>query len=208
MTYLRLSDFFVLSEAFTFFPVCCSRSSSLRESRGEKNLVFSYVEHNLSYRHFSSTLQKSEALLYGERLITRAQLWEEVDWTPYHNKGCTNIQKTMQLHNLYRQKQNQSLYRPGEAVRVPGGWGSQMFRRSEHECGKVVSPKHRPPLPLGNIPGTHLGYRLSWPQGHSATERIISKKNSNDTIANRIRDLPVCSAVLQTTTPTLVPVLH
>jgi len=25
-----------------------------------------------------------------------------------------------------------------------------------HECGKVVSPTHRPPLPPGNIPGSHF----------------------------------------------------
>jgi hypothetical protein len=35
--------------------------------------------------------------------------------------------------------------------------------------------------------------RLSRPQGHSATGRIISLKNSNDTIGNQTRDLPVCS---------------
>ena len=34
------------------------------------------------------------------------------------------------------------------------------------------------------------------PQDHSAAGRIISIKNSNDTIGNRTRDLPSCSAVL------------
>ena len=51
--------------------------------------------------------------------------------------------------------------------------------------GKVVSPTHRPPLPPGNASGTHFCYRLSRPLGHSAIGRIMSMKNSNDTIWNR-----------------------
>jgi hypothetical protein len=31
-----------------------------------------------------------------------------------------------------------------------------LLRQSAHEGGKVVSPTHRPPLPPGNIPGTHF----------------------------------------------------
>jgi hypothetical protein len=52
-----------------------------------------------------------------------------------------------------------------------------MSRQSAHEIGSV-SPKHRPPLPPGNIPGTHFCYRLSQPQGNSAAGRIMSMKNS------------------------------
>jgi hypothetical protein len=72
---------------------------------------------------------------------------------------------------------------------------SQILRQSAHEGCKVVSPTHRPPLPQGNIPGTHFCHRMSRPKGHSATGKIISMKKSSDTIGNRSRDLPVCSAV-------------
>jgi hypothetical protein len=73
--------------------------------------------------------------------------------------------------------------------------GKKWWRQSPYS-GKVVSPKHRPSLPPGNISGTHFCSRLGLPKGHSAAERIMSIKNS-DTIGNRSRDLPVCSAVPQ-----------
>ena len=59
--------------------------------------------------------------------------------------------------------------------------------------------------PPGNIPGTHFRLRLSQPQGHSAAGRIMSIKNSNDTVGNRTRDLPTCGAVPQPTAPPRAP---
>jgi NADH:ubiquinone oxidoreductase subunit 5 (subunit L)/multisubunit Na+/H+ antiporter MnhA subunit len=46
-----------------------------------------------------------------------------------------------------------------------------------------------------NIPGTSLCYWLSRAQGQNAAERIMSIKNSNETIGNRTRDLTACGAV-------------
>jgi hypothetical protein len=45
---------------------------------------------------------------------------------------------------------------PRLALRVQGGSGSQVSRKSTHEDCKVVSITHRPPLPFRKLPGTHF----------------------------------------------------
>ena len=68
-----------------------------------------------------------------------------------------------------------------------------------------VSFTHRSPISPGHIPGTYFCYRLSRAQGHSVVGRITPMKKSNDTIGNRTRDLPACSAVHQPTAPSRGP---
>jgi hypothetical protein len=58
------------------------------------------------------------------------------------------------------------------------------YMTTAQDGGKVVSCTHRLPLPPGNAPRTHFCQRLSRPQGHSAIGRIMSMKNSIDTIWN------------------------
>jgi len=47
------------------------------------------------------------------------------------------------------------------------------FMTTAQDSGKVVSLTHRPPLPIGNAPGTHFCLKMSQPQGHSAIRRIL-----------------------------------
>jgi hypothetical protein len=83
----------------------------------------------------------------------------------------------------------------------------RISRQSALEGGKVVSPTHRPSLPQEGFLVLISAKRLSRPQGHNATGRIKSLKNSSDSLRNRTGDLPVCSAVPQPTAPPRTPVV-
>jgi hypothetical protein len=57
----------------------------------------------------------------------------------YYRLLTTTVQHTFM-------KVKQSVCRSGQALRVPGGSGSQISRQAKLYGGKVVSPKHRPLL--------------------------------------------------------------
>ena len=67
-----------------------------------------------------------------------------------------SAEKNLSFIKILQVKVKLSHYRPGWALGVPGDWGSRISRQSTHEGGKVVSPRHRPSLPPGRIPGTHF----------------------------------------------------
>ena len=90
---------------------------------------------------------------------------------------------------------------PVQAVRVSGCWGSQILRQSAHEGGKVVSPTRRPPLPPRRYSWYSFLLETYRPQDQSAAGRIVSMKNSSDTIRKRTHDLPACNALPQPTAP-------
>ena len=69
----------------------------------------------------------------------------------------------------------------GKAVPLQAWTGTQGSRKlrfpdfvtTAQDGGKIVSLKHRPPLPPGNAPSTHFCKRLIRPQGHCAIGRIL-----------------------------------
>jgi hypothetical protein len=139
------------------------------------------------------------------------RIWPGQTVTCLHTISPGHIWTTLYIYDhtiILRCKVKLSYYRPGRALGVTGGWRSRISRQLAHEGGKIVSPTHRPTLPPGRIPGTHFCYRLSRPQGHNATGRIKSLKNSSDSIGNRTRDLPVRSTVPQPTVPPRTHILR
>ena len=106
---------------------------------------------------------------------------------------CTNYGSTTCSFILLENKKKQSLSRPVHALRVPGGWGFQIWRQSTHEVGKVISLTHRPPVSAQEIFLVLICIR-GW-----LDSRAIGHKNSNDNIGNRTRDIPAWSTLPQPT---------
>jgi len=78
------------------------------------------------------------------------------------------------IHFKETQKKGKAV--PLQAWSGPEGSGKLRFpdfMTTAQNSGKVVRLMHRPPLPPGNVPGTHFCWRLSRAPGHSAIGRIL-----------------------------------
>ena len=82
-----------------------------------------------------------------------------------------------------------NLYTQGEGIPVEV-WTSPLG------CRKLRLPEFLGSryIKEARLSALHTG-RLQGSQGHSAAGRIVSIKNPSDTIGNRARDFPACSAV-------------
>ena len=74
--------------------------------------------------------------------------------------------------------------------------------RNRHMKVEVSALRTGRLYPPGDTPGTHFCYRLSRPQGHCASRRIMSMKNRKDPTGIEPTSFPACSAVPQ---PTATP---
>jgi len=97
-----------------------------------------------------------------QRSVLYYRYWVSCPRENRPGRGCSSTPTALlcmqSWGNVYftQSKVKQSLESPEHAPRYPRGWGSQIWRQSRYECGKVVSSSHRPRLPSGNIPGTHF----------------------------------------------------
>ena len=76
-------------------------------------------------------------------------------------------------------------FQEAEVPTLQGNQHMKVERLSALRTGLLYPPRNRPPLLSQEIFLVHISVKvLSRPQGHSAARRIISMKNSSDTVVN------------------------
>ena len=118
----------------------------------------------------------------------------------FHRYTVTIIPTALRNHISFvcHRKQSNPHYRPGQALRVPGGWGSQTSRQSTHEGGKVVSTYAPAAFTPQEIFLVLISFR-SWVDSRATVrpEGLCQWKIPMRPSGNRTLDLPACSAVSQ-----------
>ena len=135
------------------------------------------------------TVQRKNIKSKCKEPISRLKVWKQITLELY-----------LAFLSLTQLKEQVTVTIPGQTLRIPGGCGSKISRKLEHEGFKIVSLKRRPPLPrkyfwYSSLLKVESALRTQYGQMDYVNE------NSNDTNGNRIRDLPTCSAVYQPNSP-------
>jgi hypothetical protein len=110
---------------------------------------------NTSHRSITDQAFSIYQTLEGRQLQNRQAVYQPLtDFSVAYDSSRESFLCNMKQVRLITTHKDKSI--PLQDQTVPGGWGSQISRQSAHEGGKVANPTHRPPLPPGNITGTHF----------------------------------------------------